>query len=66
MGGWSDGVATAFQQVEGGYLFQLNPWLFGRSHGYLVDEATSGVTLSEDSPMPWFGSCSRYESRHHR
>jgi hypothetical protein len=39
MAGWSDGVATAFKQVEGGYLFRLNPWLFGRSHGYLVDEA---------------------------
>jgi hypothetical protein len=25
MAGWSDGVATAFKQVEGGYLLQLNP-----------------------------------------
>ncbi len=40
MARWSDGVATAFKQVEGGYLLQLNPWLFGRSRGYLVDEAT--------------------------
>jgi hypothetical protein len=39
MAGWSDGVATAFKQVEGGYLLQLNPSIFGRSRGYLVDGA---------------------------
>jgi hypothetical protein len=42
MGGLSDDVRTTFKQVEGAYLFQQNPWFFGRSYGYLSTRQEGG------------------------
>jgi hypothetical protein len=41
MAGLYDGMEEpAFKRVEGGYVFQArNPWFFGRSRHYLVNEA---------------------------
>src|SRR5438270_12950713 len=36
-----------FKEVEGGYLFKLNPWLFGSAHVYLVDEAKRAEIISQ-------------------
>lgn len=47
MGARFNDVSTAFKEVEGGYLFKLNPWLFGHSHVYLVDEAKRDEIISQ-------------------
>ena len=47
MGARFDAVSTAFKEVEGGYLFKLNPWLFGHAHVYLVDEAKRAEIISQ-------------------
>jgi|SRR5262245_1469203 len=41
MAGLYDGMEEApFKRIEGGYVFQVrNPWFFGRSRHYLVNEA---------------------------
>src|SRR5215813_1246563 len=41
MAGLYDGMEEApFKRIEGGYVFQArNPWFFGRSRHYLVNEA---------------------------
>ena len=41
MAGLYDGIEEAgFKRIDGGYVFQSrNPWFFGPSHRYLVDEA---------------------------
>jgi hypothetical protein len=41
MAGLYDGIEeTTFKRIAGGYVFQSrNPWFFGPSHRYLVDEA---------------------------
>ncbi len=39
--------AVLFKRVAGGYIFQQpNPWLFGRSSRYIVDEAQKAAILA--------------------
>jgi len=47
MGARFDAVSAAFKEVEGGYLFKLNPWFFGHSQVYLVDEAKKAEIISQ-------------------
>ena len=53
MGGLSDDVRTTFKQVEGAYLFQQNPWFFGRSYGYLVNPAKRAEIIEQ---IGWNGN----------
>ena len=43
--------SVLFKQVPGGYVFQQpNPWVFGRSSGYLVNEAQKAALLAIVTP----------------